>query len=262
MRCALLNIWFGPLPKYFPFFAKSCLKNKTNFHWFLFTDQVKKKEENNESLTLIPYSWEDMKNEMPWFRQPNEIKSLQIWPKSGWPCRYALMWQRDWSGFDFVGTFDCDVVFGNLINHMPNSIHDYGMITAHSGAKTPKKRWRNCSAFSMFRKDAIKMIQEYKETSEDALDENFAFCDFFSQKAKIFHTGKNIQPLGESVEVCHLNMSYQAVWENGKLTVEGVEGGMWHLLPTKNHPDFRISISPKANIWHMSKFGMRGKMLL
>ena len=60
MKSAFLLPFFGPLPSYFQFWAKSCEINKDAFHWFVYSDAVSDYMKVNHAVTLIPYSYDHM----------------------------------------------------------------------------------------------------------------------------------------------------------------------------------------------------------
>jgi hypothetical protein len=257
MRVALLNIWFGPLPDYFPFFARTCAYNHPMFHWHVFTDAVTQPAEYNDAVSLVPYTWDDLYRDCPWLTRPREIVTLQRWPRHGWPCRMALMWAKTWN-CDFIGTSDCDVIFGDLPTHMPDDLGQYDMVTAHAGTLCHIPRMRNCISFSFYRREAVPWIREYVEERDDALDDNYVFSDWFAGRGKVFSAGKNIQPIGESLPGWgKLPMSYKGLWADGKITVEGIPGGLWHMLPFKTDPGFRVHPQAvSADCWHLSRAGI------
>jgi hypothetical protein len=261
MKSALINIWFGNLPNYFPFFAKSCLINHPEFHWFIFTD-IPKEIKYNKSVTLKPYSWDELFFDCDYLNLNREIRTLQRWPKFGWPCRLALLWKKQWEDFDFLGTSDCDVIFGKLKNHMPDHPEKYDLISGHSGKALNPPQWRNCASFSLYQKKSLQIIKNYSEQREEALDDNYIFSDYFEKFGKVFHTGKNIQPVGESLKGYPYFMDYTAMWNCGEISVEGVSGGFWHLLPTKTHHDFKVRGTEKSDIWIMNKYGIHTKIYL
>lgn len=238
----LFNIWLGSkFPDYFNFFAKTCEYNK-NWHWFLFTDQTKIKKKYNKNITLIPYNWDLLYEDCPFYLEKNNLvnthwqelkkSNLTIWPKKGWPARLFLAkkYFHLCEKFDFIGTFDCDILYGNLDAFMPKNIKEYGMITGHSGILSPNKESRVCFPFMIFKKEAFNYIFEYVENRENIVDANYEFSRFFKKKYKVF-SGNCIQPIGEKVS--HFKPRIVS-WNNGKLHVNNIEGGFYHLIFEKN----------------------------
>lgn len=264
-KVALVNIWFSnKFPSYFDFFCKSCEINSENFNWFVFTDLVKANTKINECVSLIPYSWDKLvlefklKEKLNYLRSSSAWQTVCSWPKNGFPYRMLLFKKRDfWKEYDFVGTSDLDIIFGNLSNFIKeDEIREVGMITAHSGIKTPTGRVRNCCPFSFYNKKDIDIIWDYREKSEDARDDNYNFSDFFSKYSTIY-SPKNLQPIGDSLFMGRGMIDYKCWWHDNKIFVNKVEGGMFHLLPYKEFKNFKVNqklISKKS--WMITKNGI------
>lgn len=263
MKAALINIWFSDkFPDYFDFFCKSCEINKNNFDFYIFTNLTDCKKQIRKNIFLIPYSWQEMKCEFN-IKSDLSLNSLRIWPKNSWPYRMQLYKRTHlWNNYDFLGTFDIDVIFGNLIEFMPKNPSNYGMITAHSGRMTPSKELRNCSPFCLYNKDMINLIWSYVEKKDDALDDNYIFSKFFQERCDIY-SPKNLQPIGDSLPMGYsINgkrmIDFACFWIDGEVFVENIKGGFFHLLPFKNYYKFKIKkdIALNSN-WIISKYGIR-----
>ena len=231
IKYSFVNIWFGPLPSYFEYFAYTCKYNK-DWHWYLFTDQTQIVFNVNESLTLIPYSWQQLYKDCPFLQKINHITDLGNWPKNGWPCRLFIihLYPEIWKNSLFVGSFDCDILYGDLNSRMPHNVHKFGMITGHAGNLHPiRNKRRICAPFTLFRTDTLDCILEYIETRDNQLDANYEFSDFFAAKYPVF-AGNNIQPIGECIG---FQDKIYVIWKNGKLLVDGVESGFYHFIHEK-----------------------------
>jgi hypothetical protein len=256
---ALFNIWFGELPEYFDFFAKSCSFNK-NWKWFLFTNLVKQKKDYNDFVTLIPYDWDDLhsdcyflkninyKVDTRWNERQGSHGNLTIWPKNGWPCRLyiAKKYKEIWKNYNFIGTFDCDIIYGDLNLKMPQNIQEYGMITGHTGRLHPtNKNPRICFPFTIFNKNCFDDVFDYVEKRDFILDANYEFSAYFAKKHKIF-CGNNIQPIGETVA---FNEKRVVIWKKGKLFINNIEGGFYHFMDEKNNNKFDWNLNIKNDYW-------------
>lgn len=261
---SLFNIWLGSdLPVYFDFFARTCCFNK-NWKWFLFTDLVQSVKKFNESITFIPYNWDQLYKDCYFLKNKNQIvnthwtdpegehSNLTIWPQKGWPCRLyiAKKYKEIWKDSNFIGTFDCDVLYGDLNSKMPYDIENYDMITGHSGLLHPtNKNKRICFPFTIFNKKSFNDVFNYVEKKENILDANYEFSNFFSKKHKVF-AGNNIQPVGESIK---FNEKKTIIWEKGKLLINNIEGGFYHFMDEKNNKNFKWNISClKNDSWKIS----------
>jgi hypothetical protein len=263
MKSALINIWFSNcLPDYFDFFCKSCEINEANFDWYIFTNLTNSKKQIRKNIFLLPYSWEEMIKEFDINSEP-DLNLLRIWPKNGWPYRMLLYKRKIWDSYDFLGTFDIDVIYGNLMEFMPKNPFDYCMITPHSGKMTPNKQMRNCAPFCLYKKNKIDLIWEYLEKREDALDDNYLFAKFIKERCSIA-TPLNLQPIGDSLPMGDANMiNLNCLWKNGEIYVEGIRGGFFHLLPFKFYNKFKIKKNILSNSeWLVSKYGIRSKINL
>jgi hypothetical protein len=266
MKAALINIWFSEnFPNYFDFFCKSCEINKNNFDYYIFTNLVSSKQRIKNNIFLIPYSWAEMINDFGIKKSPN-LNLLRIWPKGGCPYRMLLFKKEMWKDYDFIGTFDIDVIFGNLIDFVPFNSKEFGMITPHSGRMTPSLKARNCAPFCLYNKENIDIIWEYEEKREDALDDNYLFYEFFTKKYKV-STPENLQPIGDTLPMGYSKkgkkmIDFKCVWKNGEIFVEGIRGGFFHLLPFKNYINFKIDKKCIDHTrWNISKYGIRNIIL-
>ncbi len=68
---AFLIIYFGELPSYFDFWAKSCDPYHKQFHWFVYSDQINQKIEVNKAVTLVPYGFERLCSDLKKFLDIN-----------------------------------------------------------------------------------------------------------------------------------------------------------------------------------------------
>lgn len=266
-RVALVNIWFSnKLPIYFDFFCRSCVVNNKNFTWFIFTDLVSVFTKINECVFLVPYSWDELvqefklKESLEYLKSSSAWQTVCSWPKDGFPYRMLLFKKKDfWKEYDFIGTSDLDIIFGNLSNFIKEEeIQDAGMITAHSGINTPSGKIRNCCPFSFYNKKSIDIIWDYKEKEEDARDDNYSFSNFFSKYSKIY-SPKNLQPIGDSLFMGRGMIDYKCYWHENKIFVNKIEGGLFHLLPYKEFNKFKINtkaINKKS--WLIDKNGIGG----
>jgi hypothetical protein len=109
---AILAVYFGTLPRYFPAWLKSCSYN-SEFRWFLFTDadlSAYDVPENvtSRSLTLQQFR-EKMAQELGFelhFQTPYKVCDFR-------PLFWVLL-QEESDRYDFWGHCDMDMLFGDL----------------------------------------------------------------------------------------------------------------------------------------------------
>jgi hypothetical protein len=109
---AILVVYFGPLPPYFPAWLKSCSYN-SDFRWFVFTDSDFSGYYTPDNVTFCPLTLEQFRDKMArelgfelQFTTPYKVCDFR-------PLFWVLL-QQESRQFDFWGHCDIDVVFGDL----------------------------------------------------------------------------------------------------------------------------------------------------
>ena len=265
---AFLNIYFGPLPSYFDFWAKSCIPNQDNFHWYVYNDHITEKTEYNDAVTIVPYNFDrlygDIKNEFG-------IEILYEGRRIACDCRLLLYVIRekyeDLSRYDFIGYTDIDIIYGEIKCFMPENPFQYSMVSGDNN--------RPCGPFTLFNKKYIKNILidgDLKKLMERNFGDNIYNSDIYNldesqdlliistKYAPVFCCANPLQPTRTN------RFNYRksiAFWENGKLTVMDnrghiKEGAFFHFSRFKSRSRFKINYTQliRNNIDHSEKFGV------
>ncbi len=272
---AFLITYLGKLPAYFDFWAKSCESNHKNFHWFVYTDQITEVYVKNKAVTLVPITFDkicqDMQNV---FGISIPIQNTRI------VCDIRLMLYplrksyENLEKYDFIGYTDIDVMYGKIIDFLPENIAKYSMISAHTD--------RPCGPFTLFNKKYLHDIcshktirsffeQEFEEKiyksktySENSttfkpmsgnsikdkiakemgfshLDEAKIVVSIAQKFAPVFCNAEPLQPA--MTNGFHYRKAF-AIWNEGRLYVNDVfgvkkEGAFFHFSRFKNRSRFK-----------------------
>ena len=291
-KSAFLMLYLGTLPAYFDFWAKSCTSNWDTFHWYVYNDHVKQKFDYNKAVTLIPYNFSKLCNDLKCelgINIPHESSRIVC------DCRiilYALRKKDDsLENYDFIGYSDIDVIYGSIKNFMPDNPFQYSLISADNN--------RPCGPFTLFNQKYLKKILTHNHI-KSRLEQNFGNqiyqSDIYKAPLSTFkpisgNTVKdqianmiNFEHLDESKELINIAELYAPVfccshhlqpaisrcfnhrkaigfWENGKLRVMDnrghiKEGAFFHFSRFKNRNRFKVDSSVlSSNRWGIYKYG-------
>lgn len=241
IRCLLLAAYFGPLPDFIPFWAKSCIPNRANFKWLLYTDQVSTRTELNPAVELIPYSLSQMRAELSALlgqpvpecttRKVCDLRMLLYQLRKG-PDRLG-----DWTHFGYV---DVDMIYGNLLAALPDDLPRYTVVGAHPSRPT--------GPFTLIRADcadAMLAIPKLRNAMARAeylnFDESPDLAAGLAAKGPAWLSADRLQPSRNGVlrkELCF------GEWNQGVLTVsDGTRtepAGFFHCGKLKGRRSFRI----------------------
>ena len=215
-RSAFLIIYLGVLPSYFDFWAKSCLPNHDSFHWYVYNDHVQEKIAHNEAVTIIPYNFSELCNDM------KKILGISIPDKSmrivcdSRVILYALReTNENLEQYDFIGYSDIDVIYGDIKNFMPQNPFQYSIVSADDN--------RPCGPFTLFNRKYLKQILAHDHIKQ-SLEQNFgnqvyqsdlykdpsyAFAPISGDTTKDQIAGMiNFEHLDESEELVNIAQSY------------------------------------------------------
>ena len=274
---AFLVLYLGKLPDFFSYWAKSCEPNHESSHWFVYSDQVKEKQQVNPAVTLVPYTFsrlcEDMKSCLDITIHPENTRIVC-------DCRLLLSVIRKeeehLDQYDFIGYSDLDVVYGKIDAFLPDNAASFAMISAHDN--------RPCGPFTLFNARHIEKIcrhpdiKTFLESAQEALvdaarpltDESGRFMPMSGNTAK--------DKIAKAASFCHLdesdlvmNLARQhgpvfcqatplqptmtrkinhrkavAIWDNGRLFVSDIkgsrmEGAVFHFSRFKNRTRFKVT---------------------
>lgn len=268
-KFAFLVPFFGPLPPYFDFWAKSCEANHERFHWFVYSDQISTPYELNESVTMIPYKFEEMREDFSAIFNINipEQNKRKV-------CDYRLMFyflrreKEPLDDYDYIGYTDVDMVYGKIADFMPENIDQYAMISANEN--------KPCGPFTLIKRHKLNILLESDELKKCLeADEHLKF-DESKELAKLIKNGGNalfcrhspLQPMraeGFNYKRC------LAVWEKGKISIRdcrgnNIEGAFFHFSRFKGNKKFKIRgnaiNSPKWVVCRYGIFVVESKALL
>ena len=156
---AFLMLYFGKLPSYFDFWAKSCEPNHNRFHWFVYTDQINRKHGYNKAVTLVPYTFselcQDLTNKLNIHIPPGNTRIVC-------DCRvmlYALRKENEsLEKYALIGYSDLDVIYGKIKDFMPEDPLQYSLISAEDD--------RPCGPFTLFNRLFLNEICTDKQLSD------------------------------------------------------------------------------------------------
>jgi|GEM_PF-934651 len=258
VRCLLLAAYFGPLPDFIPFWAKSCLPNRANFKWLLYTDQVSERKELNPAVELLPYSLSQMRAELSALlgehipgcttRKVCDLRMLLYHLRKG-PDRLG-----DWTFFGYV---DVDMIYGNLLAALPDDLPRYTVVGAHPSRPT--------GPFTLIRADCAdamlampKLRDAMTRTEYLNFDESPDFAAGLVAKGPAWLTADRLQPSRNGVlrkELCFGD------WNQGALTVsDGIRtepAGFFHCGKLKGRRTFHIHRAAAAlDRWTINRDGI------
>lgn len=261
LKSAFLVPFFGELPPYFPFWAKSCESNHPNFHWFVYNDTITELERLNPAVTLIPYQFEEMVTD---FKQCLDITIPGCFLRR--VCDYRLMFyflradREDLNRYDFIGFTDMDLVYGRLFKCMPPDMHCYSMISANND--------QPCGPFTLINRSQIHLLKEYEHIKKHmepkehrTFNESKELMQVLSGNLPPYCSTKLLQPtMAKGVS----NTKVYAVWEKGKVTIYDIycnrlEAGFFHFSRYKDKKRFVIDTDAlRHDRWGIYKFGISG----
>jgi len=259
MKSAFLLPFIGPLPSYFPFWAKSCEINADAFHWFVYSDQTDALAHVNPAVTIIPYRVEEIVKDF------KEFVGIQIdGGNLRMLCNFRLLFyflRRDREPlhqFGFIGYTDMDMIYGRLSRYLPDNMEQYAMVSAD--------RARPCGPFTLIRTDRVETLSANdavrKAMTMDVhrpFDESEEFLHIVAGGDQFWSQPDPLQP-AMTWSFNHRKMF--SVWEKGNVTVYDNRGhkrtgGFHHFSRYKDRPTFRILGSPEQDRkWAVCKKGI------
>lgn len=261
LKSAFLVPFFGELPAYFPFWAKSCESNHHHFHWFVYNDRITESKDLNPAVTLIPYQFEEMAAD---FKQRLDINIPGRFLRR--VCDYRLMFyflrndKENLESYDFIGFTDMDLVYGQLLGCMPPNMASYSMISADKD--------RPCGPFTLINRSQIYALKEYKHIKKHM--EPKEHRTFNESKELLQVVSGNLPPycnadlLQPTMTRGVSNTKVHAIWERGKITIydiyfNRIEAGFFHFSRYKDKDRFVIDTEAlRHDRWGVFKFGITG----
>lgn len=118
-KICLVMPYFGNWPNYFPFFLKSCEFNPT-INWLFYTD-CKIPEAYPKNVKFVSTSWQDF-NQLISSKTNIKIDILYPQKKNDFRPAYGHIFEDYLTDFDFWGTGDIDIVYGNLRKFLTDDV--------------------------------------------------------------------------------------------------------------------------------------------
>jgi len=258
LKSAFLVPFFGELPPYFDFWVTSCATNQQNFHWFVYSDAVKNIQKPNPAVTIIPFTFEEMRTE---FKKKLEIEIKGHWVRR--VCDYRLLFyfirkeQENLERFDFIGYTDVDMIYGNISKYMPKYMKQYSMISAHDD--------RPCGPFTLMNRSQIHLMMEWEGIQEEmereqhkSFNESMKLKEILSTNLPAFCKADPLQPQRAGLDFRH----HYAIWEKGNLTIHdwlfrNKSGAFYHFSRHKRKKHFNVDPNAiKHESWGVYRGGI------
>lgn len=258
-KSAFLVPFFGDLPPYFRFWAKSCDTNHDRFHWFVYSDSVTRQYELNRAVTLVPYRFEEMIND---FRKLLGIRIPGRYVRN--VCDYRIMFyflrrhMEQLDEYDFIGYTDVDMVYGRLAEHLPPDMNRYSLISGDDdkpcGPLTLMARSRMNSLL-----DSGEMIAVLEHPQHRTFNESEELKNIVAGDRPVYCRTNPLQPARTA------GFDYRrsfALWNDGAVTVCDIrgsrkEGGFYHFSRYKGRKRFRVRENAEGQKqWGIYKWGI------
>jgi len=269
LKFVFLVPFFGKLPPYFDFWAKSCEINHEEFQWFVYSDQVSTSYKLNDAVTMIPYQFEEMRADIA------DILNIKIPEQNKRKvCDYRLMFyflrrqKEPLDSFDYIGYTDVDMVYGKIADFLPEDIQQFVMISGDEE--------RPCGPFTLIKRSSLEVLLHSDEIKH---------C-FEAEEHQKFDESRRLLNLishGQNPVYCHCSplqpqrtqgFNYKrclAIWENGTVSVRdwrgnNIEGAFFHFSRFKGNKKFKINNaaieSPQWVVCRYGIFKVKSKILL
>lgn len=251
--------FFGPLPPYFIHWVKSCEINQGRFHWYLYSDQVRRAARLNPAVTVIPYGRRamvlDFKKILGIEIHLENLRKICDWRLLFYSLRRSA---EPLDEYDFIGYTDMDMIYGDLARFMPENTLGHDVISADDG--------HPCGPFTLMRREAAASlagrpgVREEMERSEyREFDESPELLEILSPGGKTHCLAHPLQPAMAPGAAFRNTF---AVWDRGRVTVwdrggRRREGGFHHFSRFKGKRRFRVRPGAiAAPAWGVCKFGI------
>jgi Family of unknown function (DUF6625) len=258
-RSAFLVPFFGDLPPYFRFWAKSCEPNSANFHWFVYSDRITCRYALNKAVTMVPYQFDEMVDN---FRDLLGIKVPSHYVRK--VCDYRIMFyflrrhRERLDEYDFIGYTDMDMIYGRLAEHLPSDMSRYSMISGDDDKPCGPLTLMDRSCMNSLL-DSDEIISSLEHPEHRTFNESSELMSRVAGNKPVFCSTDPIQPARTG------GFNYRrsfAVWNKGTITVwdnsgNKKEGGFYHFSRYKNRKRFRVGEHSEENEqWGIYKYGI------
>jgi hypothetical protein len=258
-KSAFLVPFFGELPPYFRFWAKSCEPNHDHFHWFVYSDHVTRRYDLNRAVTMIPYQFDEMISD---FRKLLGIKIPGHYLRN--VCDYRIMFyflrrgREPLDEYDFIGYTDIDLIYGKLIEHLPSDMGRYALVSGDDG--------KPCGPLTLMARSRMDRLPDSDEITAILEDPRHRTFNESPDLTNIVAGGKAVFCRTDPVQPARTaGFDYRrsfAVWNDGAVTVWDIrgnrkEGGFYHFSRYKRRRRFRVGEHSEENgQWGIYKYGI------
>lgn len=121
MKLALINLYFGKLPAYFPLWLASCQRNPS-VDFFLFTDNTIQLNLPS-NVNVVNMSFEEMIERING-KFPFEVKVLIPYKLTDFKPAYGYIFEDMLISYDYWGYCDLDLIFGNIMKFVEPPMRD------------------------------------------------------------------------------------------------------------------------------------------
>lgn len=256
-KSAFLVPFFGVLPDYFPYWARSCEGNHPHFHWFVYNDHVTAMRPVNPAVTIVPYAPRRMISDFA------AVLRLQVPALVRKVCDYRLLFyflRRDsepLDDFDFIGYTDMDVVYGRMYRFLEPFLPECVMVGGDDDAP--------CGPLTLMRRTALPELAASDSLREALTGEPHVSFNESPELLRIFRRIGRVHCVADPLQPAMsqgFNMRKTfAIWKEGSLTVHDwkgnrKEGAFYHFSRGKGKKRFQVRPGAEAPRWAVSKMGI------
>ena len=130
-KIALINLYFGNWPVWFPAFLQSC-KYNPGVDWLLFTDCIIPAE-SPENVRFVPFSMADF-NALASDKLGFDVCLSKPYKVCEFKTTYGVVFEEYLKDYDFWGHCDIDIIWGDIRRFITDEIlRDYDIISSRKG---------------------------------------------------------------------------------------------------------------------------------
>jgi hypothetical protein len=230
-RIALVQIWFGNLPDYFEYHYETCLNQRIDF--FFFTDQDVDPKYNSENFKFIKISMQEIEDRL--LRSTSkDLKITSSYKLCEIKPTYADLFNDYLSNYEFVGWYDIDTLFGDILHWMEPYMDDFDLISfgedspEYNRPSGPLTIMRNTAQLRKFYRNDFRFFDCMEKPEYAEYDEHVMMKTIRSMgiPTKIIFGASNMESGSYKIR-------FDAVWTGGKVYVEGEEKMVYHFWRKK-----------------------------
>lgn len=253
-RIALIQVWLGELPKYFEYHYQTCVN--LNIDFFFFTDQVidsKYRAPNFKFIKITKRSIEFLilaktKKDI---RLASNYKITELKPA------YADLFQSYVANYEYVGWYDIDTLFGDVVRLVTPYLGTYDIISFGED-NSPYDRISGPLGIAKNTKEVRTVylnddnfyrcmdIKEYSNYDEDIITQTYRELGL---KLFLFNNSCNL-------EKPSFKIIFDAKWVGGRIYVNGEEKLIYHFYRKSDTTFYKIgnTIIANQNIKYLDDF--------